>query len=244
MDLAKLTLNELQQGWHTTPQGLACNYCQAVWSNETSLDQLQNHLDLVHGGNQSQLLHLKSRYNTLTVKQQDLLTAFAAGIKDQALAEQLQVAPATVRHQKFTFREKAKQAKFYLAVYETVFKTVVRPNVPASSPTTTASTETTHASEDETASALQAYFNFDQETVRLKRWPSNPKIMDIILKRILTEIPLNVRLSETTLNNYLKPIYFDYVTLRRQLIANGFLTQSADGLQYWRTNPESSATLL
>ena len=34
----------------------------------------------------------------------------------------LGISPSTVRHQKFTFREKAKQAKLYLALYEQAFE--------------------------------------------------------------------------------------------------------------------------
>ncbi|MFC6201747.1 DUF2087 domain-containing protein [Lactiplantibacillus nangangensis] len=234
MNLAKLTLNELQQGWHATPQGLACNYCQAAWPSETSLDQLQNHLDIVHGGNQSQLLHLKSRYNTLTVKQQDLLTAFATGIKDQALAEQLQVAPATVRHQKFTFREKAKQAKFYLAVYETVFNTST--DAPVTNEATTAVDTQNQAqllTEDETAKILKTYFDFDQDPVRLKRLPQKHAALMTVLTRIVAEVPENIPLSVTAINAYLKPIYFDYHTIRRELIKYQFIQPAMTSNQYF-----------
>lgn len=234
MDLAKLTLTELQQGWHATPQGLACNYCQAVWPSETSLDQLQDHLDIVHGGNQSQLLHLKSRYNMLTVKQQDLLTAFATGIKDQALAEQLQVAPATVRHQKFTFREKAKQAKFYLAVYETVFKTST--DAPVANEATTAvdtQNQVQLLAEDETAQILKTYFDFDQDPVRLKRLPQKQAALMTVLSRIVAEVPENIPLSVTAINAYLKPIYFDYHTIRRELIKYQFIQPAMTSNQYF-----------
>lgn len=234
MDLAKLTLEELQQGWHATSKGLACNYCQAVWPDETSTDQLQNHLDLVHGGNQSQLLHLKSRYNTLTVKQQDLLTAFATGIKDQALAEQLQVAPATIRHQRFTFREKAKQAKLYLAVYETVFESAT--NTPVTNEAT-ATVDTEHRAqlltEDEAAQILKDYFDFAQDPVQLKRLPQKHAALMTVLNRIVAEIPENIPLSVTALNAYLKPIYFDYHTIRRELIKYQFIQPAMIGDQYF-----------
>lgn len=38
------------------------------------------------------------------------------------MAKKLNVTEATIRRQRFTFREKAKQAKFYLAMYELVFE--------------------------------------------------------------------------------------------------------------------------
>ena len=38
------------------------------------------------------------------------------------MAKKLNVTEGTIRRQRFTFREKAKQAKFYLAMYELVFE--------------------------------------------------------------------------------------------------------------------------
>jgi hypothetical protein len=40
------------------------------------------------------------------------------GLADKEIALKMGVAQATVRHQRFVFREKAKQAKLYLAIYE------------------------------------------------------------------------------------------------------------------------------
>jgi len=81
MNFTTLSLDDLKSGWHSIATGFACNYCQATWPSDSLPKQREEHLNLVHGGNRSQLVHLKSRYNTLTPKQQDLLTAFASGIK-------------------------------------------------------------------------------------------------------------------------------------------------------------------
>jgi len=237
MNLANLSLTDLKNGWHSTETGFACNYCQATWPQTSSPQQRQEHLELVHGGNRAQLLHLKSRYNTLTPKQQDLLTAFASGIKDQELADQLQVAAATIRHQKFTFREKAKQAKLYLAIYESVFAhpdssdQLIEPPAQA-----TMLDDRWLITEDEIAQTLQQYFNFDQEPIRLKRWPKKQKTIIIVLTRIITEIPIEQPLTEPEINSFLKPVYFDYVTVRRYLIDYGFLQRSTDGREYRRPN--------
>ncbi|BDZ30890.1 DUF2087 domain-containing protein [Lactiplantibacillus sp. WILCCON 0030] len=227
MTIANLSLNDLKNGWHSTANGFVCNYCQATWPNTAPLSQRQEHLDLVHGGNRSQLLHLQSRYNTLTSKQQDLLTAFATGIKDQALAEQLQVAPSTIRHQKFTFREKAKQAKLYLATYETVFE----------SPTTVSANDPTIAemqlpSEDKVAHVLKAYFDFDHEPLQLKRWPIQQSRLKIVLARIIEEFPRHRNWSKATIDQRLKSIYFDVATLRRALIQYGYLTWDQQTKRY------------
>ena len=46
----------------------------------------------------------------------------ASGISDQEIAGKLGVTEATIRRHRFTFREKAKQAKYYLAIYEQIFE--------------------------------------------------------------------------------------------------------------------------
>ncbi|MFC6181554.1 DUF2087 domain-containing protein [Lactiplantibacillus daowaiensis] len=237
MNLAELSLVDLQRGWHVQANELQCNYCAANWVAETPTSTLTQHIETVHGGNLTQLIHLDSRYNTLTSKQQDLLTAFATGIKDQALAKQLQVAAATIRHQKFTFREKAKQAKLYLAIYEQVFGELAQPteeqliDVPEQPQQPD---DRWLITEEEAAKALQHYFDFSTEPLQLKRLPKKQKTIIIVLTRIVDEIPTAEVLTEPALNAILKPIYFDYVTVRRYLIEYGFLDRQADGTKYWR----------
>jgi len=239
MDLTQLSVTDLIQGWHATTSAQCCNYCDANWPLETPTADVQQHLNVVHGGNQTQLIHLNSRYNTLTAKQQNLLTAFATGIKDAELANQFQVAAATIRHQKFTFREKAKQAKLYLAIYQTVFDQVNVTNDLIEPPAQNGPVDDRFMiTEDEAATTLQQYFDFEQSPLQLKRWPKKQKVILIILTRIIDEIPNEQRLSETELNDYLRPIYFDYTTVRRYLIDYGFLKRTADGRQYWRTTKE------
>jgi len=239
MDLTQLSVTDLIQGWHSTTSANDCNYCAANWPLDTAITDIQQHLTVVHGGNQSQLIHLNSRYNTLTSKQQDLLTAFATGIKDAELANQFQVAAATIRHQKFTFREKAKQAKLYLAIYQSVFAQTTATNDLIEVPTQMGPVDDRFMiTEDEAATTLQHYFDFNQAPLQLKRWPKKQKTIVIILTRIVDEIPSDQRLSEDELNDYLRPIYFDFTTVRRYLIDYGFLKRTANGHQYWRTAKE------
>lgn len=235
MQLNNLSLNDLERGWHLAGAVNQCNYCQASWPLATPTEELHQHLQLVHGGNRSQLIHLDSRYNTLTTKQQDLLTAFATGIKDQDLAKQLQVAAATIRHQKFTFREKAKQAKLYLAIYNSVFEQAVTADPLIDVPAQPGPVDDRFAiTEDEAAATLQRYFDFEHDPLRLKRWPKKQKTIVTILTRIVDELPTGQQLSESELNARLKPIYFDYVTVRRYLIDYGFIKRTTDGRRYWR----------
>ncbi|WP_076640856.1 DUF2087 domain-containing protein [Lactiplantibacillus plantarum] len=236
MDLTSLTIDDLKRGWHQTATARYCNYCDASWETTTAAATIEQHLTIVHGGIQSPLIHLASRYNTLTTKQQNLLTAFATGIKDADLAKQFQLAAATIRHQKFTFREKAKQAKLYLAIYQSVFESGQTPNDLIVLPEQPGIIDDRFAiTEDEAVQTLKQYFNFDHDPLQLKRWPKKQKTIVTILTRIIDEIPMHRPINEDELNHYLQPIYFDYTTLRRYLIDYGFLKRTVDGRQYWRT---------
>lgn len=238
MDLNQLTLTDLKRGWSQTATAIQCNYCDTQWPRETAPAVMAQHIQAVHGGALQALIHLDSRYNTLTAKQRDLLTAFATGIKDRDLATQTGVSAATIRHQKFTFREKAKQAKLYLATYQAAFaqenpheRLLDVPQHPQDPDDRWLITE------DEAAKTLQRYFDFTTEPPTLIRWPKKQKAVIVILTRIIAEIPLNHRFTEPEINAYLRPIYFDYTMVRRFLIEYHFLQRTPDGTAYWRTVP-------
>ena len=64
------------------------------------------------------LLESGSKYLAFTENQRELLELFASGLSDAAVAKRLGVTASTVRHQRFTFREKCKTARMTLAVLE------------------------------------------------------------------------------------------------------------------------------
>ncbi|MDT6980644.1 DUF2087 domain-containing protein [Levilactobacillus zymae] len=238
MDLTKLTLADLQRGWTLVEQRPSCLYCELTWPAGTAATTIQQHLATAHGGALTALIDTDSRYNTLTAKQRDLLKAFATGIKDRELAEQTGVSAATIRHQKFTFREKAKQAKLYLATYQAVFaqtdpheRLLDVPQHPQDPDDRWLITE------DESAKILQRYFDFTHDPLQLKRWPKKQKAVIVILTRIIDEIPAHQQFTEPQINAYLRPIYFDYPMVRRFLIEYHFLQRTPDGTAYWRTIP-------
>ena len=68
------------------------------------------HIKQIHSSNLTQLLYSESKYNTLTQNQRELLAMFYSKISDKDMAKKLNVTEGTIRRQRFTFREKAKQA--------------------------------------------------------------------------------------------------------------------------------------
>ncbi|MFB9770476.1 DUF2087 domain-containing protein [Lactiplantibacillus modestisalitolerans] len=247
MDLTNYTLADLERGWHRNDSQLTCNYCQVSWPCSTEAAVMHEHLQVVHGGNLSQLIHLDDRANTLTTKQQNLLMAFATGMKDQALAQQFQVAAATIRHQKFTFREKAKRAKLFLAIYQSVTQqatTRPAPTTAAPAPTTTQKTQisaqpsapaeisvnqpaasTPPTDETQAAQILQNYLDFSAEPVRLTKWPTEARVLTVLLHRLVVELPANQVLTAQTLRQRLSQLYFDPMTLQRALLTSGLLVR-------------------
>ena len=135
MDFGKLTVKELKQGYRRDETGGAftCNICGECFADGqvypvdgkyfTPEHAAKHHVADAHGGSAAVLIHAETKYNSLTENQKDLLMRFAAGETDREIARELQISEATVRRQRFNFREKAKQAKHYLAVYEQVFET-------------------------------------------------------------------------------------------------------------------------
>ena len=83
---------------------------------------IELHVELEHSDYLEQLLNSDSKYNTLTENQKQLFQLFISDLPDKEIAKQVGVSTSTIRHQKFIFREKAKQAKLYLALYESVFE--------------------------------------------------------------------------------------------------------------------------
>lgn len=76
------------------------------------------HLDGEHPDRFERLLRQENKYNPLTENQKELFGLFRQGLSDAEIADRLEVSPSTVRHQKHVFRERAKRARLYLALYE------------------------------------------------------------------------------------------------------------------------------
>ncbi len=76
------------------------------------------HIQKEHGSVFEQLLQLDKKSCSLTDVQKKLLQYIHEGKTDKEIASLTSTSASTVRHQRFVFREKARQAKMYLALYE------------------------------------------------------------------------------------------------------------------------------
>ena len=75
--------------------------------------------------------------------------------------------------------------------------------------------------------------NFVQDG-RLSRIPRKPSVAKLLYAAVAAQIPADVVMSETDVNNQLRAMYDDVATLRRALVDEGHLHRSVDGLSYER----------
>ena len=248
MDYSKVTLDELKKGYRYNKDNNAyiCNYCEqhfevgqifSIGNNlYTAEHAISKHIQMLHGGNLSQLISSNTKYNTLTQNQKDLITLFASGMSDKEMAKKLGVTEATIRRQRFTFREKAKQAKYYLAIYEQIFEKKVHSEnaiIPIHN----------HAiyvddryliTEQERRHILETSFSSLTPLV-LKSFSPKEKKKVVILTKIAEQFEKGKLYNEKEVNQILQPIFDDYMSLRRYLIMYGFMERTQDGSKYWLT---------
>lgn len=71
---------------------------------------------------------------------------------------------------------------------------------------------------------------------RLTRIPRRPAVAAKLYAATAAELTPDVTMSETEINNLLRPIWSDVSTLRRALVDHGHLRRSADGSRYERSD--------
>ncbi len=188
-----------------------------------------------HGDRLERLMESGSRYTGLTGNQKELFRRLRAGLSDAEIAAQMGVALSTVRHQRFVFREKARQAQMYLAMYE-LLPERERSGRDALQPLHRGAkmVDDRYAStEAEREETLKSAFE-SLDPLRLRFFPAREKRKLHVLSRIAEEFQEGRRYSEQEINAVLKAVFHDFATLRRYLIEYGFLERTVDCREYWR----------
>ncbi|MBE0601960.1 MAG: DUF2087 domain-containing protein [Firmicutes bacterium] len=246
MDFGKLTLGELKQGYRrdAAEGAYICCVCGERFADGqvypaegkyfTPEHAAARHVAGTHGGSAHVLIHTDAKYNSLTENQRELLTRISAGESDRAIAHDLHISEATVRRQRFNFREKAKQAKHYLATYELVFASEGKePLMPIHNQAVFLDDRYVVTEPERERILKNAFVSLDPPV--LKTFPPKEKKKLVILTSIAAQFDKDKRYSEAEVNAVIKPIYDDYVTIRRYLIAYGFMSRTRSGSEYWLT---------
>lgn len=193
------------------------------------------HVTQEHGSLLECYLGMDSRYVGLTENQKELLRLMGQGLSDSQIAAQMRVTPSTVRHQRFVFREKAKQARLFLALYEIASGKGRKPQdevieIHSGAEQLDERFVVTRAEEEKILSLAFSSLS----PLKLKHFPVKEKKKVVILERIAGQFSPGKRYTESEVNAILKGIYEDYVTIRRYLIEYGYMDRERDCSFYWR----------
>jgi hypothetical protein len=239
-------LSELKQGYiYEPPSGeYVCLVCGERFSKgriypmDEGLFEAEKaaevHIHKVHGSTFAFLLTMDKKYTGLTEHQKEILNAFYQGSSDKEIAVKMDNGnTSTVRNQRFAFRERAKQAKVFLAIMELLIEQSAKEDKFVEIPRGASMVDERFAiTEKENAEVLQAHFS-EGVNGPLLRFPKKEKKKIIILRQLIHRFDPLIKYSEQEVNEILKNAFYDYVTLRRYLIEYGFMDRYPDGSCYW-----------
>jgi hypothetical protein len=188
-----------------------------------------------HGSMIELLLELDKKYSGITDNQKGILKDVYNGLSDKEIAKNNGISPATVRHQRFGFREKAKQAKAYLAIFELVEEALNnngKEDFVELHNGATMVDERYVVTNSEQEQIVNSYFE-SVDPLKLKSFPTKEKRKIVVLRKISTLFNISKRYSEKEINEIIKPVFADIATIRRYLIEYGFMDRTTDCKEYW-----------
>ena len=250
--ILNMSLEDIKNGYKYNSQrdSYICNICGREFENGEIYEvngryfdaakMAKTHNRIEHQNMLEILVSNDKKYTGLTDIQKELLAMIYSGMTDNEIAKKTNVAPATIRHHRFVFREKAKQAKLYLAIYEVALQGVDNSkklsdktddiiDVHSGARMIDDRYFTTKAEEEK---ILQTMFS-SLLPLKLKAFSPKEKKKIVILKKISEQFEKNRRYSEKEINNILKGIFEDFATIRRYLIEYGFMERTNDCKEYW-----------
>lgn len=235
------SLEEIKCGYRKEEHGYRCLMCDTMFCEDevypidghflTAKAAVKYHIEQQHGGCFEQLLELDKKDNSLTEVQKVLFRYIREGKSDKEIANLTNTSASTIRHQRFVFKEKAKQARIYLALYELAMENKDDHFLHIHA-TAKQVDDRFIATEKEEQQVLDTMF-LTLHPLKLKQFPVKEKKKIIVLRTIVKQLDPNKRYQEKELNALLKDIYEDYVTIRRYLIEYGYLDRTKDCKEYW-----------
>ena len=194
---------------------------------------IELHIQQAHGGVFAALLSAGKRQTGLTDVQRDLMAFFYQGLSDKAIAEKTGTSLSTVRTQRFTLREKAKQARLFLVLSSLMEENMkVSDNIQPVHDGATMVDERYVITDEEAAQICRKCF-LSMEPLVLRNFPPKEKKKVVILRQIAALFSQETRYTEKEVNGILQAVFHDYVTLRRYLIEYGFMDRTVSGSEYW-----------
>ena len=248
--LSDMSIEELKKGYRHDKEKdcYVCYVCGERYENGLIYDvegkfysadkMIDVHIQQKHEGMLKVLTSQDKKYTGLTDSQKELLEMIYDGLSDNEVAKKTGVVPVTVRHKRFVFKERAKQAKVFLAIYELVMENAEKRKrnrkdqlieIHGGAKMVDERYMITEVERDKIS--LSAFSSLDP--MKLKKFPVKEKKKLVILQKIAGQFKPNIKYTEKEVNTILKDIYDDYVTIRRYLIEYGFMERTRDCREYW-----------
>lgn len=192
------------------------------------------HVESAHGSVFEYLTDMDKSLSGLSHHQSKLLKLFYQGMSDEEIKNEMGIgSSSTIRNHRFVLREKERQAKIFLVLMELLkegsnktYKNVKRQVSPV------AGSKKHEITREEKDKIIERYF---PEGIYgpLKTIDMREKSRIVILEQLVNRFEQDKLYSEKQVNEILKEVYPDFVTLRRYLIEYGFMDRKQDGSQYW-----------
>ncbi len=246
MDIDNLSIEEIKKGYTFSRDAhsykcISCNleyFIGDIYAIDgkhyEAFKAVKVHVDRFHQERFTNLINTKSKYNTLTDNQKDVLMMIHLGLSDKDIATKLGITQSTVRNQRFVFREKAKQAKLYLAIYEMALEDKLRTKdsiVPIHSTATMVDDRYIITEEDQNKILKGAFESLSP--LKLISFSGKQKKKIVILTKIAQQFRSDVKYTEKEVNEIIREIYHDFAEIRRYLIEYGYMDRTKDGKEYW-----------
>ena len=232
------TINELKNGYLLTERFIdkakiyTCLFCHTGYDE----DDIYKFKNLLVNGKKAVKMHIAENHGEifdnlisqdkartgLTDTQKEFLKNYFAGMSDKEIAEKMNISESTVRYQRHSFRERAKQAKIILALSE-LLEEQEKKLAEWAKPV------------DENTKMLESLFEslspLVLKTFNMKKKKEEKRLL--ILQTVARQFEKGRRYSNKQTDDILKGIYHDYATLRRSLVDYGFMERTGDCREYW-----------
>lgn len=236
------TIGELKDGYALKDDNYQCLFCNQeftvgnIYTSKSGMvdahKAIRLHICEEHGSAFQALIAGDKKHTGLSSVQNELMNYFFQGMPDKKIAEITNTSPSTIRFQRYSLREKAKQAKVFLAIFELMEEKSKGRDIPLIHQGATMVDERYMVTDEETEKIIQNFFASVDPLV-LKSFPPKEKKKLVILKCIANQFDPQKKYSEKQVNAILQPIYDDFATIRRYLIEYGFMKRTPDCSEYW-----------
>ena len=245
-NLLKYSINDIINGYSydENTKGYICHICNKNYIEGEifkykgryfeAYKMIEFHMKEEHFNMLHLLMENPKKYTGVTDNQKNILSMIAKGMPVNEIAKNLGVASSTIRHQKFVFREKAKQAKLFLAIYELANrqKNSNDDDIIEIHEGATMLDDRYSTTKKEEKQIIDNLFS-SVDPLILKTFPVKEKRKIVVLRKITEIFEKDRKYSEKDINKKIQAIYHDFATIRRYLIEYGFMQRTQDCKEYW-----------